>query len=98
MTDDQTAPLPPGSPRPRPRRRSTSRVTTIKATIAALAAAGVITAGLAAQMAAGHDPALGAGQTAKAGSDGARTQPEQSPSDVGSTPAPVPDPVVTATS
>lgn len=98
MTDDRRFPLPPDSHRARPRRRSPSRVATIKATVAALAAAGVITAGLAAQMAAGHDPALGAGQTAKASSDGAHTQPEQSPSDAAATSAPAPDPVVTAAS
>jgi hypothetical protein len=70
----------------------------IKATIASLVAAGVITAGLAQQMAAGHDPALGAGQTAKAGSNGARMQPEQPPSKAGPTSTPAPAPVVTATS
>lgn len=95
MTDDRTSPLPPASHRPRPRRRSTSRVATIKTTIAALAAAGVITAGLAAQMAAGHDPALGAGQKAKAGSSGgSSTQPQSSVP----TTAPAPEPVVTGTS
>ena len=55
-------------------------------------------AGLAAQMAAGHDPALGAGKQAKGASNDARTQTQQPSGDLGSAPAPAPDPVVTQTS
>lgn len=95
MTDDRPPQLASELHRARPRRRPASRVATIKVTIASLAAAGVITAGLSAQMAAGHDPALGAGQKAKAGSSGgSSTQPQSSVP----TTAPAPEPVVTGTS
>ena len=46
----------------RPSRRASSRATTIKITLASLTAAAALTGGLAAQMASGHDPALGSGQ------------------------------------
>jgi hypothetical protein len=94
MTDGRLSPSAPVGRR----RRSSSRIVTLKTTVAALIAATAITAGLAAQMAAGHDPALGAGKQAKGVPGDTRTQTQQPSSDVSSIPAPAPDPVVTQTS
>ena len=63
----------------RPQRRSrrpSSRATTIKVTLVSLTAAAALTGGLAAQMASGHDPALGAGQKASEPA----TKPSRTPS------------------
>jgi hypothetical protein len=53
-----------GRRHPRVSRRASSQATTVKITLASLTAAAALTGGLAAQMASGHDPALGSGQTA----------------------------------
>lgn len=80
-----------------PRRRPSTRTTTVKVTLASLAAAAVIAAGLAVQMADGHDPALGSGQKAKV--HGAAPAHQTPPTnEAQAAPAPPPDPVVTSTS
>lgn len=62
------------TPKPRP----STRATTIKVTAASLTAAAALTGGLAAQMAFGHDPALGAGNSAGASSKATAAQGAQS--------------------
>jgi hypothetical protein len=99
MTDDKPSPLPAASRRPHlPVRRPNSRIVTIKTTIASLIAAGAITAGLAAQMATGHDPALGGSEASGGASGSTPAQPEPPASDVGMSSAPEPEPVVTSAS
>ena len=78
------------------------RSTTLKVTAASLAASAIIAGGLAAQMAAGRDPALGAKAQApsagkRAGERSALARP-RSPSAGVPVPTPVPAPVVTRTS
>ena len=99
MTDDRPTPSSAPAPyRQRPVRRPTSRTVTIKTTIASLIAAGAITAGLAAQMATGHDPALGGSEKSGATSGSADTQSQPPSGDVGMSSEPAPAPVVTSAS
>lgn len=91
MTDNRPPLLPAAPDRPRSVRRPNSRMVTIKTSIVSLIAAAAITAGLAAQMATGHDPALGAGDNADATSGNASTTAEPAPT-------PAPAPVVTSAS
>ena len=81
MNDDQHPPR-------ASRRRASARATTIKVTIASLAAAAALTGGLAAQMAAGRDPALGSGQRTSESAKPPEAHPAQSGSTVTNQPPP----------
>jgi hypothetical protein len=87
--------------RPERAQGPSTRSTTIVVTAISLGAAGVITGGLAAQMAAGHDPALGVkqGEATQAGQDREPAVAAQTPPDATTgTARPAPAPVVTRTS
>jgi len=82
---------------PRTSKRASSRATTIKVTLVSLTAAAALTGGLAAQMASGHDPALGSQQ--KAGEPQTKRDVTPSAQPTGSQPAaPPPASVVTSSS